>query len=250
MNQSALNTKNLYDELQFGNFSYGRKREIYDALLIKFLKRISTNHKLFDIGCGGGYYMQTYHDYGIKKEQITALDIGPSNIERLKEFGYKAICGDVLKLPLEDKISDFTICQGVIHHTENPKQAFSELVRITKLDGFIYLNVYNKWHPFFYIVHKLTTPLRFIYWNITSKISDFLFPICKPFIQLISLFLFGENPDRQTSIQHFKDQILTTRAHLLSKSDIKKLAKENNCKVEELQYNRYCTMIAALIKCN
>lgn len=250
MDQITKNSQTLYNELEFGNFSYGQKRESFDSLLFKFLSLVKGQDKLFEIGCGNGYWLNKYLSLGIKKEQIIAIDLAPSNIENLKAKGFNAICDNGMKLKLQENLSDFTICSGVLHHMSNPKKGFSELVRITKPGGYIYLNVYNKWHPFFYLVHKATFLIRYCYWNWTKQIFDIVYPISKIIFQPFAYLTLGEFLDDETGKTHFKDQVLTPTAHLFSKGDLKKYAKNNDCTIEEFKYNRHHLMLAAIIKIN
>ena len=242
----------MYNEYRFGRFSYGNKRIETEPLLMKFLALAGdSGGTLFDIGCGSGFWTETYLKYGINKNKITLLDLAPANIEELKKDNFNAICGSVLELPFENNVSDFTVCNGVIHHTPDPEKAFSELVRITRPGKFIYLNVYNKWHPYYYIVHKATFPIRYLYWNYNKKILDFIYPIVKIFFQQpLAYICFGEFLDDCTAKTIFMDQIMTPRASLFSIADIKRFAKENNCNIEQLGYNKLYSMIAAIIKVN
>lgn len=132
VNQLNPNVGTLYEELKFGNFNYGQKRENFDILMHEFVKMVKKDSSLFEIGCGCGYWIDTYVRWGVQKEQITAVDIAPSNVENAKNKGYKSICSNVLALSIEDNVSDFTLCNGVIQITNDPFKAFSELVRITK----------------------------------------------------------------------------------------------------------------------
>ena len=250
MDQITANSKALYNELQFGSFSYGQKREKYDSLLFEFLDKIKESQNVFEIGCGNGWYADVYLRSGIKKEQITLIDLAPSNIEHLKKNGFNAVCADAMDLKLDDKVSDFTICSGVLHHLSNPAKGFSELVRITKPGGYIYLNVYNKWHPYFYATHKLTFPIRWFYWNISKKIFDVIYPVSKFFFQPFAYLALGEFLDDKTGRIHFKDQVLTPQVYLLSKSSLKVYAKKYNCEIEEFRYNRHGLMLAMIIKVN
>lgn len=250
MDQTMINTKTMYDEYRFGHFSYGTKRDKYDSLLFKFISMIKKGKKMFDIGCGTGYWLDKYIELGIPKEQITGVDLAPSNISELTKRGFNVLCSNVLELKVENNVSDFTVCNGVIHHTNNPSKAFSELVRITKPGGYIYLNVYNKWNPYFYLIHKAMFPLRFFYWNINKKIINIVYPISKIFFQPFAYLALGEFLDDKTGKTFFMDQIITPYAHLFSKSDIKSLAIRNKCIVEEFSYNRYFLMLAGIIKIN
>ena len=240
----------MYEEYRFGDFSYGKKREKYVSLLFKFLSNRGKNKKLFDIGCGTGYWMNVYERLGFSKADIVCVDIAATNIAELKKKGFNAICSNVLALDLEDKVSDLTVCNGVIHHTNDPFKAFSELVRITKPGGYIYLNVYNKWNPYFYIVHGAMYPLRYLYWNYNKKIIDFVYPLSKIFFQPISYLVFREFLDDKTGKIFFMDQVITPQAKLFSKSILRSYSKKFNCSIEEFRYNRYYLMLSVILRVN
>lgn len=251
--QTTINARAMYDEYRFGDFNYGQKRERFDSLLFKYLSKLiklDKNKKLFDIGCGSGEWLEIYLKHGLQKDQITGVDIAPSNISELNKKGFNAVCSNVLNLELGDNVSDFTVCNGVIHHTSNPYKALCELVRITKPGGYIYLNVYNKWHPYFYIVHRAMFPLRFIYWHINKKVIDIIYHISKIFFQPIAYIVFKEFLNDKTGKAFFMDQVITSEARLFSKSDIKSYAKKLNCSVCEFKYNRYFLMLGTILKVN
>lgn len=250
MDQGTLNSRILYDELKFGNFSYGQKREKYDSFLFELLSKVKEYETVFDIGCGDGEYLDKYLRLGLKKDQIVAIDLAPSNIKNIKRKGFKALCLNAMKLELEDNISDFTICNGVLHHLSIPFKGFSELVRITKPGGYIYINVYNKFHPYFFMVRNLTFPIRWWYWNVSKEIFNLVYPISKILFQPLTYLAFGEFLDNITGKNHFKDQILTPQVYTFSKSDISNFAKKCNCEIEEYRYNRYLLMFAALLRVN
>jgi ubiquinone/menaquinone biosynthesis C-methylase UbiE len=152
--------KELYDDITFGHLSYDRAR--HNPLLFRFLGMIKPGERVFDIGCGAGYWMQVYVDYGVPKDCIVGVDISPTNVANLRKQGFHAEWGNVLELQLEDGVSDFTVCNGVIHHTNDPFRAFEELARITRPGGYIWLQVYNQWNPYYYIVHRAAYPLRYL----------------------------------------------------------------------------------------
>ena len=54
-----------------------------------------------------------------------------------------------MEMPFQDKFFDIIYCEGVIHHTLNPKKAFMELARINK--DKIYIMVYSKRNIFMLI---------------------------------------------------------------------------------------------------
>lgn len=242
--------KELYDSHQYGNFCYGDKRNQYYPLLFDFMRKVSKGDTLFDIGCGNGYWLDTYLKHNLSKDKITALDITPSNITEIKKRGFNALCGDAMDLPFEDNVADFTVSNGVVHHTSDPFKTFHELVRITKPGGYIFISVYNCLNPYFYIVHRATYPIRYFYWNISKKIVDVIYPIAKIFIQPLAYLTMRQFWDDKTGKTMFMDQVMTPRAHLFSKSKLRKYAKDCNCEIQQFEYLQYYLMVAAIIRVN
>jgi SAM-dependent methyltransferase len=248
MNKLTRQSQSMYNDYRFGNFNYAEHDVQVEPLLGKFLMLVKKEHSLYDIGCGAGFWLNAYLKAGISKDSITLLDLAPVNVEELARHGFRSLCGSVLELPFENSVSDFTICNGVIHHTFDPYRAFAELVRITKPGGRIYLNVYNIWHPYFYIVHKATFGIRYIYWNITKKVADVVFPVAKLVFAALAYITLRVRLDDKTAKIIFMDQVITPRASLFSKRKIEKYARKSGCEVEELRYNRNHIMIAAFIR--
>jgi len=244
--QVTERAKELYDEIMFGHLGYNRAE--YNPLLYDFLSKVKDNDTLFDIGCGSGYWMEEYIKYGISQKQITGIDISPAVIENLKKRGFNAYYGNVLDLDIKDNLSNFTICNGVIHHTYNPFQAFKEIVRITKPLGYIYLSVYNQWNPYYYLVHKATYPIRYIYWNYNKKIVDCIYPVAKNIFQPLALLMLGKALDDQVARNLFMDQVITQRAYLFSKTKILSYAYKCNCEIISIKYTNQYFMVTAIIR--
>jgi len=244
----TLQAREMYNEYRFGRFNYGQKRIDTEPLLLEFLSMVKPGNALFDIGCGEGFWIQVYLAKGIIANQMTLIDLAPENADELIRKGFKASCGSVLALPFENNVADYTICNGVIHHTADPYKAFTELVRITKPGGYIYLNVYNIWNFYYLIVHKATFPIRWYYWNVNKKILDIVYPPAKLFFQPLAYLTFRQFLDDKTGKTMFMDQVITPRADLFSKSKIRNYAQKNSCVVEKFAYNKGWMMIAAVIK--
>lgn len=236
----------LYDEIQFGHLSYERKK--YNPLLYDYLSNVKDGDQVFDIGCGSGYWLQVYVEAGVNKDQITGVDISPSNVAMVKKHGFQALWGDVLQLNMEDAVSDFTICNGVIHHTADPFRALQELVRITRPNGFIYLSVYNRWNPYYYIVHRATWPLRYLYWHWSKRVADFVYPVAKLFFQPLGLLLLGRLFDDKSGRKLFMDQVMTPRAYVFSKRKIIRYAQRCGCPVETIRYTNTFFMVTAVLR--
>ena len=56
---------------------------------------------------------------------------------------------DVFDLKFKKNYFDFTISNGVLHHTKDARKAFKSLVEVTKPGGFIVIGLYHKYGRFF-----------------------------------------------------------------------------------------------------
>lgn len=239
----------LYDQHHYGDFAYGRDRERYYPLLLEAVSRWRPGEQLWDIGCGSGFFAETYLSRGVAKDAIHLVDLAPTAIAALSARGFDARVGDAMALDdVPDATSVVTICNGVIHHTTDPARAFAELVRITRPGGTIYLAVYNRWHPHFYFVHRLGAPLRFLYWNVSPRLVE---PFVRPATWVIGAGIravTGHRADRATVRAKFMDEVITPRAHLFTRRAVHRLAERHGALVERTAYFVGYTMITALIR--
>lgn len=102
-----------------------------------------------DAGCGGGRYLVALSRLGAR--EVQGIDLSEQHVQLVKKrladrnlvqaYAQKA---SVLDIPFSDNYFDFVVSTGVIHHTPNPRKAFSELVRVLKPGGRMFLAVYGK----------------------------------------------------------------------------------------------------------
>ena len=102
-----------------------------------------------DGGCGGGRYLVALSNLGAR--EVQGIDLSEQHIEIVKKrladrnlTQASAQKASVLDIPFEDNYFDFVVSTGVIHHTPNPRAAFSELARVLKPNGRMFLAVYGK----------------------------------------------------------------------------------------------------------
>lgn len=236
----------MYDKHPFGKFSYNRQK--FAQGLVRFLNLCNKSGEIFDMGCGEGYWFELYMSMGYGKDRIVGVDISKTAIDQLKSEGFHVQVGDVLNLEFDDNIANATVCSGVIVCTTDPFKAFSEIVRITKPGGYMYLSVYNFWNPYFWIVHKATWPIRYFYWNVNKKILNCVYPIAKSIFQPIAYFAFGKFLDEETGKTLFMDQVMTPKAELFTKRKIQGYADLCNIKILEMKYHKRFMMIYAIMK--
>ena len=88
MDKTTANALEMYDQFRVGHYSYGKKRETFDPFLLEFLSNVGPEHKLYDIGCGSGYWLDVYVDRGIPQKNIVGVDLSPQNAEDIKARGF------------------------------------------------------------------------------------------------------------------------------------------------------------------
>ena len=103
-----------------------------------------------DAGCGGGRFVVALAQLGVRK--VTGIDISSEAViaanKRIanRNLSDKAIVkeGSVLNITYPDNSFDYVICSGVIHHAPDPYKGFTELVRVLKPGGKLFLSIYGK----------------------------------------------------------------------------------------------------------
>jgi len=101
-------------------------------ILINNYQPENKDKKLIDIGCGFGYVINH-----IPLANIVAVDISMSQLEKLKDYGYKRIRTFSEDIPIEDSYFDIIICTDVFEHVENVDKLSDELHRLIKPGGML-----------------------------------------------------------------------------------------------------------------
>jgi ubiquinone/menaquinone biosynthesis C-methylase UbiE len=126
---------------------------------------------VFDGGCGNG--TMTYRLLELGASHVTAVDLKPTPKEGVfKKFGdtCEFVQGSLLELPFADDSFDVVASTGVLQHTADPEKALSEMIRVLRPGGRMYLGVYGKHGLFswclsaarlFTVVVPLT-PMKFV----------------------------------------------------------------------------------------
>jgi ubiquinone/menaquinone biosynthesis C-methylase UbiE len=139
----------------FGNLWASLNDEQYQQSVDLFTKRAIANgfdlgwlegKKCLDAGCGSGRYSVAMAIHGA--ESVTAIDVSESGIEEARRRAAELSMIDfkqasILDLPFENDVFDFVWSAGVIHHTSDFDKALSELTRVLKPDGKLFLLIYG-----------------------------------------------------------------------------------------------------------
>jgi ubiquinone/menaquinone biosynthesis C-methylase UbiE len=140
---------------------------------------------VLDAGCGTGIFSIIFARNGAGR--VVGIDISPGSLETAKSLKEKFNLSntefrlqDMLRLPFPDAAFDIVWAWGTVHHTTDPLQAVSELIRVLRPGGSLFLAVYKKTKVTFIheIIRKtlIKTPRRT--WTALSKIlAFFLAPV-------------------------------------------------------------------------
>ena len=109
---------------------------------------------LLDLGCGLGRHSIFFDSHGFK---VTAMDLSEYGVGHLKEWqkkngvDFRAVVGDMKKLPFADSAFDCIYSYHVLSHTdtEGLRQVLAEIRRVLKPKGEIFFDLCSKKAPHF-----------------------------------------------------------------------------------------------------
>ena len=141
--------RNIKDQKAFGRIPAYCKYELFMEryrIVAEILReRLSLNKstKYLDIGAGEGY-MKYFFDPD--EGSWFGVDCWKERIDVCKDLGYKMVDMDINNsaLPWEDNTFDVVFACHVVEHLSNLEFAFSEMKRVLKKGGFIYIGVPTK----------------------------------------------------------------------------------------------------------
>jgi len=81
--------------------------------------------------------------------KVDSFDLSDEAVTRCKKINPNAYVFDIMELK-GNPVYDFVLSWGVIHHTSNPRKAFSKLVSQLKNGGMLHVMVYDKRNDWFY----------------------------------------------------------------------------------------------------
>ena len=120
---------------------------------------IKPGMDMLDCGCGCGIYSFFYAKKGVN---VTALDIVPKHVKRVKEineelnYNVSVKLGNAIDLSQYDDMTfDVTLCLGPIYHLVNEKDqsmCLKECKRVTKTNGIIAISYISPFAVFPYVV--------------------------------------------------------------------------------------------------
>jgi ubiquinone/menaquinone biosynthesis C-methylase UbiE len=120
-----------------------RSREEHLQRYKHALKRVRG--RVLDLGCGTGYGSKMLYD---ANNNVYGIDVSQSAINYAKSNypGPEYICCSAEKLPFEDGYFDAITAFEVIEHVSNPYDTLSEIYRVLKRGGSLFISTPNPRH--------------------------------------------------------------------------------------------------------
>jgi len=100
---------------------------------------------ILEFGSGAGRFVDVVSRAGAKLivgiDVTDAVDVSQDNLSSRKNISF--IQADLFHLPIRKNSFDYVYSIGVLHHTPDPKAAFSKMIETTRVDGSIGLSLYE-----------------------------------------------------------------------------------------------------------
>ena len=146
---------NFYEEDPFPNYKLDDNKQTIlkigdkNILLKEFKEFIGYNKSIIEIG-SGTCQLANYLAIGTNNK-VFAFDGSFHSLKLGKDFAIRNninniefVRGDIFDKNFNNEIFDYIWCNGVLHHTKNPYEAFKSIIPSLKKDGYIVLGLYNK----------------------------------------------------------------------------------------------------------
>ena len=168
-----------YDDLEdFASLLDKSRRSIF---VKKLDEEIPMGSNILEAGCGTGQMSIVLSRYA---RQIYGIDLSKGSLIEAKQFinsndikSVHLFRMNIFKLFFEENTFDVIISNGVLHHTYNPKLAFSKLVRVLKPGGIIVIGLYHRYGRIIQKIRKSLIKIfgdsfKFLDKRFREKISD------------------------------------------------------------------------------
>jgi SAM-dependent methyltransferase len=145
--------RRFYNEAPFPGYPPGdsltwlRARAGRSAFAQLLDRSIGGDARIAEIGCGTGqmslFLARADRELVALDLSREALKLGADAARRYGIDGVTFIEADLSRLPLRAGAFDLVYCSGVLHHTPDPRAAFSRIVQALRPGGVIVLGLYN-----------------------------------------------------------------------------------------------------------
>ena len=130
-----------YYDVERQHWWFVAREKIISNYLKKLISTKILKHqdlKILNVGCGPGRSSQYLSSFG----EVTSIEYDKDCCEFASErTGLQIINGSITDLPFQDEMFDLVCAFDVIEHVEDDQLAISEMKRVTKKDGVIFITI-------------------------------------------------------------------------------------------------------------
>lgn len=126
-----------YERINYPADKWDFRRTLQDLAETGF-----TGRRGLEAGSGFGFFLDMIADKYIPRSGITAMEFHDSAIQTLRSKGYQAVAGDIRKEQLTPGYDAIFLFQ-VLEHMDHLDELFSQVARLLKSGGILYLTVPN-----------------------------------------------------------------------------------------------------------
>lgn len=114
---------------------------IYDRFFSEEIKY--KKHRILDVGLGIGTYIKALSDSGVNS--VFGFDIVYELVAvAQRRFGLKnVVTSNALRIPFKDRVFDAVLCYNLIEHVSVPHSVISEVYRVLRNGGKLYIDFPN-----------------------------------------------------------------------------------------------------------
>ncbi|HWY85097.1 MAG TPA: class I SAM-dependent methyltransferase [Gemmataceae bacterium] len=171
--------------------------------------RVTPGATVAEIGCGPGRGTLFLVHHPV---EVVAVDISHRSLVLARQRAPRArfVLSTNLALPFESHRFDIVVSDGVLHHTPDPRIAFAEIARITKIGGHVYLGLYNRRGHYYYAYSIAGVPIRWLDQTRLGRIV--IFGAMIPLYWLAHLVKSRGRRTWRGAVNFFYDYFVTPRA--------------------------------------
>lgn len=137
-------TQDYYDT--FSKTYEAKRHHGYHVLLDELetdVVRTYCHGKLLEAGCGTGLILERLSNAGF--QSLVGIDLSHGMLSYARRRGFNVLQGSVEHLPFPNESFDGVISFKVLAHVPNIRKAILEFSRVTKPDGHLVLEFYNRY---------------------------------------------------------------------------------------------------------
>jgi ubiquinone/menaquinone biosynthesis C-methylase UbiE len=174
---------NTFRKIQLDSYTGTNMSEDRVKIALPFPIESINGLKVLEVGAGAGRFTEILLKYGAIVYSFDLSDAVLANYRNnMPHSNLTIFQGDVESIPFKDGFFDLTLCLGVMQHTRDFDSSLTEIARVTKSNGVISFDHYQK-----HLGHY--TSLYLIYWmlikqlpknlqlNLTNFLTKVFFPI-------------------------------------------------------------------------